>query len=59
MRIADQFDPKYQGIADDFTAATVALGALVTRVIETAISILSGARGIRVATKDLSPRAQT
>lgn len=62
MRIADQFDQKYQGIADDFTAATAALGALgalVTRVIETAISILSGARGISVATTDISPRTQT
>ncbi len=59
QRITDQFDPKYQGLADNFNAATAALGDLVARVIDTANSILSGARGISEATTELSQRTET
>ncbi len=59
QRITDRFDPKYQGLADDFNAATNALGNLVANVIETAKSILSGARGIAEATTELSQRTET
>ncbi len=58
-RIQERFDPKYQGLADNFNAAATALSDLVARVIETANSILSGARGISVATTDLSQRTET
>lgn len=58
-RIQERFDPKYQGLADNFNAAATALSDLVARVIETASSILSGARGISMATTDLSQRTET
>lgn len=59
QRINDRFDPKYQELADNFNAAAAALGELVARVIETANSILSGARGINAATTELSQRTET
>jgi methyl-accepting chemotaxis protein len=59
MRITDRFDAKYQALADDFNAASAALGALVARVIDTSNTILSGARGISRATTELSQRTET
>jgi methyl-accepting chemotaxis protein len=58
-RIAERFDPKYQGLADNFNVAATALSDLVARVIETANGILSGARGISEATTELSQRTET
>lgn len=58
-RIDEKLDEKYQSLADNFNAATNALGDLVTRVIETSASILAGAQGINGATTELSQRTET
>ncbi len=59
QRITDRLDDKYQSLADNFNAATAALGDLVARVIETSGSILAGTRGINAATTELSGRTET
>ncbi len=58
QRIDERFDEKYQSLADNFNAATGALGDLVARVIETSGSILAGAQGINQATTELSQRTE-
>lgn len=57
-RITAELDAKYQSLADDFNAATTSLADVVSRVIDTAGSVLSGARGINEATVDLSKRTE-
>jgi methyl-accepting chemotaxis protein len=57
-RITAELDAKYQSLADDFNAATASLADVVSRVIDTAGSVLSGARGINEATVDLSKRTE-
>lgn len=57
-RILGPLDAKYQSLADDFNAATTSLGDVVSKVIDTAGSVLSGARGINEATVDLSKRTE-
>lgn len=58
-RINGPLDAKYQTLADDFNAATLSLSDVVSKVIDTAGSVLSGARGINEATVDLSKRTET
>jgi methyl-accepting chemotaxis protein len=58
-RLDDEFDPKYQSLADDYNAATKSLSDVVSKVIDTSGSVLSGARGINEATVDLSKRTET
>jgi methyl-accepting chemotaxis protein len=57
-RILGPLDAKYQSLADDFNAATASLADVVSKVVDTAGSVLSGARGINEATVDLSKRTE-
>jgi methyl-accepting chemotaxis protein len=59
MRLTDRFDARYQSLADNFNAANDALARVVSQVVETAGTILTGTRGISAATVDLSQRTET